>query len=394
MEKLKIHTLGEFYISYGEITITEQVKRSKKMWMLLQYLITFHEREISQNELIELLWPKGESNNPVGALKTQLYRLRTMLTELGLPGDEIIINSMGTYAFNNKLDYEIDCNEFEKTVKASAACYSEKERLGCYMKAIDAYKGDFLHKSAMDQWAIPINAYYHTMYLKVVRSALEILYNFKQYNEVVEICRKAILIEQFDESIHSYLMRSLVDKGDRQSAKAHYLYVIDLFYNQEGINPSQRFISLYNNIMRSENEFGADVASVRVELEEKDGSRDGAFFCEYEAFKYIYQLELRESHRSQRPVFLCIITVTDTEHQPLTPKQLSRVMMKLGAVIGRSLRSSDVYARYSASQFVMLFPGANDEVCNMVLQRVIKFYKRENPKSQALLLFNYEKVEK
>ena len=46
MEKLKITMLGEFSMSYGENTITEQRKRSKKMWTLLQFMIANHNREI------------------------------------------------------------------------------------------------------------------------------------------------------------------------------------------------------------------------------------------------------------------------------------------------------------------------------------------------------------
>ena len=97
MEKLKITMLGDFSMTYGENTITEQAKRSKKMWTLLQFLIANHNREISQNELISLLWGNKESDNPVGALKTSLHRLRACLAALGLPeGMEVIINSMGT----------------------------------------------------------------------------------------------------------------------------------------------------------------------------------------------------------------------------------------------------------------------------------------------------------
>ena len=68
--------LGEFSVTYGENRITEQSKRSKKMWTLLQFLIANHNRDISQSELINLLWGEKSSENPVGALKTSLHRLR------------------------------------------------------------------------------------------------------------------------------------------------------------------------------------------------------------------------------------------------------------------------------------------------------------------------------
>ena len=392
MDRLIIHTLGEFSICYRGKEINEQSKRSRKIWALLQYLITFHNREISQNELIELLWPGGESTNPSGALKTQLYRLRTMLNESGLPGDEIIVNTAGTYAFNDSLDCEIDSDLFEQSVKQSAACYSEKEKLAAYMKAIDIYRGDFLTGST-ESWVVPINAYYHTMYTRVVRSTLEILSSFKRYGEMVEICRKAMKIERLDETIHAYYMRALLESGDKEAAKAHYLYVLDLFYNHEGINPSQEFIALYGEIVKSENNYGADVSAVRIEMEEK-GESEGAFYCEYDAFKHIYQLEVRESRREGRTVYLCVITASDCEEGKTAQKQQNRAMQRLQKTIAGCLRTSDVYSRFSATQFVMVFPGANEQICENIMRRIIRHFKRDNPKSKTLLMYSYERADK
>ena len=393
MDKLIIHTLGEFTICYQGREIKETNKRSRKMWGLLQYFITFHNREITQNELIELLWPEGESANPTGALKTQLYRLRAMLTESGLPGDEIIINTAGTYAFNNKLDCEIDSEIFEQHVKESSASYSAKEKLAYYMKAIDVYRGDFLDKPVMERWMIPINTYYHTMYIKTVRAALEILSSFKRYGEMIEICKKALQFEQLDETIHSHYMIALSESGDKEGAKAHYLYVLDLFYNKESINPSQEFISLYGKIVKSENSYGADVSAVRIEMEEK-GDGDGAFYCEYDAFKHIYQLEARESRRAGRSLYLCVITASESEDEKNTRKQKNRAMSRLQETIGNCLRTSDVFSRYSASQFVMVFPGANNQICENIMQRIVKQFKRDNPKLHSLLMYSFERVDK
>lgn len=393
MEKLVIHTFGEFYISCGDILLNEQQKRSKKMWSLLQYLITFHNREISQNELIELLWPQGESSNPAGALKTQLYRLRTMLSESGLDGDELIINSSGSYAFNNSIEYEIDYDSFEALVQKSKTSFSDKEKLSCCLDAIDLYKGDFLTKNATEPWVVPINTYYRSIYIKTVITALEILYSFKRYNDVIDISRRSILIEQLNETIHSYLMKALCAVGDKKSAKAHYLYVLDLFYNREGINPSQSFVALYGEMMKSENEFGNGIEEIKAEMSEKSGS-GGAFKCEYEAFKHIYQLELRDSVRTGMPVALCVLTVTDKSKLPLSVKKQNSVMQRLSVIIAAALRSSDVYARYSASQYIMIFPKATEELCELISTRIVKQFRHEYAKTDALTVFSYELVTK
>lgn len=385
--------LGEFSLTYNDRVLNEQSKRSKKMWTLLQYFIAFHDREISQAELINLLWTKGESENPTSALKTQLHRLRIMLSELGMPdGDDIIVNSMGTYAFNNALDTYIDFNEFENLFKKSSVPnISDKERLAYYRQALEIYKGDFLHKSSGDSWIAPMNAYYHSLYLRMVKRSVEILYNFKKYAEVIDICRKAILIDQFDENIHYYLIRALVDSGDRQGAKAHYMYVMDLFYNQQGMNPSQEIISLYEETVKTNKDYVLDISKIKSELNEKEVSA-GAFYCEYEFFKHVYQLEVRDAERNDKQIHLCLITVTDKEENIPNPKALNKTMEKLVNSIKYSLRSSDVFARYSASQFIVMLPMTSNEISEMVMQRISKRFKRDNPKSQSMIMYKYEPV--
>ena len=188
MEKLKITMLGEFSMSYGDNVITEQSKRSKKMWTLLQFMIANHNREISQTELINLLWGDKESENPVGALKTSLHRLRACLDGLGLPdGAEIIVNSMGTYSLNSRIDCEIDFDEFDALYKKSTLAQSEKERTTLYLAAIALYKGDFLQRSRSDGWVVPINNYYHSLYLRIVHETIDILYKHKYYTELINV---------------------------------------------------------------------------------------------------------------------------------------------------------------------------------------------------------------
>ena len=67
---LKIEMLGGMSLRYGENEINDQDNRSKKLWILLAYIITFRNKELSQSDFVELLWPNEESSNPGNALKT------------------------------------------------------------------------------------------------------------------------------------------------------------------------------------------------------------------------------------------------------------------------------------------------------------------------------------
>lgn len=394
MEKLVITTFGEFSISYGDKTITERSKRSKKMWTLLQFMIANHNRTISQSELINLLWANKNSENPVGALKTSLHRLRACLSELGLPEDkEIIINSMGSYAFNNSLECEIDFDSFEALYKRSVAAQSEKEKTNICLEAIELYKGDFLNRSRDDNWVTPLTAYYHSLYVRIVRELIETMYKHGYYSDLVSICRKAITIEDLDDFIHYYYIKGLFETGDKATAKAHYAYVMDLFYNKHGINPSPEFVSLYEQTVKDDRSYNVNFGILKGQLDDA-GDEAGAFYCEFPFFKHVYQLEVRDAIRSDRPTHLCLITAVSKDQEELEPKALNRVTSKLSECIKGSLRSRDVFSRYSASQFVLLLTNTSKEQAEMVLNRILKKFKKENPKLNCALLYKFDKVGK
>ena len=394
MEKLKITMLGDFSMTYGNNVITEQSKRSRKMWTLLQFMIANHNREIPQNELITLLWGEKESDNPVGALKTSLHRLRACLDELGMPdGTEIIVNSMGTYCLNGKLDCEIDFDEFDTLYKKSMTAQSEKEKTNLYLEAIELYKGDFLNRSRSDSWVTPITNYYHSLYLRIVHDAIDILYRHKYYVELMTICRKAFDVEKLDDRIHLYYVKALLETGETAAAKQHYTYVMDLFYNKNGINPSPEFVALYEKTVKDDNAYNADFGILKGQLDNIDEG-SGAFYCEFSFFKHVYQLEIRDAARSGRPTHLCLMTAVSKSQEELETKQLNRIMNKLSLCISGSLRSRDVFSRYSASQFVMLLTNTSKEQAAMVLDRILKRFKRDNPKLGCTLLYKFDRAGK
>lgn len=388
--ELRITMLGEFSVTCGDVTLNEQNKRSKKLWTLFQYLVTFHDREISQNELLDSLWEDETSDNPAGALKTQMHRLRAMLSELGYD-KEIIINTRGTYAFNNSANFTIDAEEFEKLCKRSQNTNDENEKLDCLKRAIALYKGDFLPKISLEQWVVPINTYYHSIYIKAVHKAIELLYKKGQLHEVAELCRKAMIFDPYDEPLHYNLIKVLAELGDQQNAKAAYKYVTDLFYNKFGVNPSDELISLYNDAVRSQKDIELDLGVVERNLNANCES-SGAFYCEYEFFRHIYQLEIRDAKRSGKKVSICLITVTDIDGEIPPQKALNRSMEKLSETISRYLRCNDIYARYSVSQYIVMLTNTSDENCEAIMQRIVRNYRRDNPRSQMLISYKFKQI--
>ena len=64
--------------------VLEGLLNTRKTKQFLAYLILNKDRSVTQKELFELLWSGQEYANPGTALRTLLYRYRTLVTEKGI----------------------------------------------------------------------------------------------------------------------------------------------------------------------------------------------------------------------------------------------------------------------------------------------------------------------
>lgn len=58
---IEIQMLGEFAITINGNTITNLKGRTKRVWMLIEYLIANRHSDISIEKLIDVLWGEGGS---------------------------------------------------------------------------------------------------------------------------------------------------------------------------------------------------------------------------------------------------------------------------------------------------------------------------------------------
>lgn len=165
-DTLRVQMLGEFTLQYGCQEISDNDNRSRKVWLLLAYMIYCRNRSVSQEDLVNLLWGEEErSSNPLNALKTMFHRVRTMLNQLDASaGHTLIIRRDGSYAWNPDVEFFFDVEEFEALCRAGAAAAEEDVRLENYLQALDLYQGDFLTKLSSEPWVVPISAYFHNLY--------------------------------------------------------------------------------------------------------------------------------------------------------------------------------------------------------------------------------------
>lgn len=389
---IRVSLLGNFEIVNGDVKIEETVNRSKKMWNLLGFIITYRKKHISQNEYIDMLWPDEVSTNPTNALKTLLSRVRALLEPLAVHKENFILSSQGSYHWNNQIPCVVDTEEFEHYCKKGADTqYPEEERINFYKKALTLYKGDFLVKHANELWVVPLSTYYHNLYVESTKDFLQLLEKQNDYETMEYYCSQALQIERFDETLHCIFIRSLISQGNTVAALNHYEQTTNMLYQNLGVKPSKELRSLYLDIIRTQKTLEMDLNLIQNDLREAE-FKPGPFFCEYCIFQETFRLIARQASREGRSVFLCLLTISDAHGEIPSLNKLDAAMKRLQDAILTSLRRGDVVSRYSGAQYVILLPDITYEDGGMVMERIIKQYYHNNRHSVLHLKYKLEQM--
>ena len=386
--KIKIKMFGNFEILVNGNVVLTQLRQAKKTSQFLEYLILKKDRAVPHEELLEMLWSDKENRNPATALRTLLHRYRSLVEQSSLPElEDSILTARGAYQWNSNLDCEIDVFEFERLCQeARTPGMSNRECIERYLQMLQIYTGPLLTNSAEEMWVVPKSVYYHDLFLESVFTLLDLLKVEEEYDVIVQVCRKAMDVDMFDERLHLELMMALVKTGKKREALSQYYFATDLHYKQLGIQPSGEIRAVYKLIVQADQEMEADIEKVQNMLEEdKDGH--GAFVCEYEIFKEIYQLQRRMLERYNGTMFLALLTISNTYEQRFDNLVLDNIMKQLLHVSQSNLRRGDTISRYSVMQYVILLPSVTYETGRLVLDRIKKAFYNEYVKSSVVLTY-------
>lgn len=376
-------TFGGFCLRAGDLCLKGDESRSRKVWSLISYLVLNRERDLEVEELYHALWQDKEEADISGALKTLIFRARRMMEEAGFPASAIMLRSRGIYRWNPDWKTETDAENFEALC---TCCLKEDFDMEAgqeeWKKALSLYKGDFLEGTGEFAWIREKAAFYRNQYQKLVQKVCLWLLKNRRYKEAEDIADQGLELYEFCEGFEGCKILALYHMGQVEAALNRYLAATDKFYKECQITPSDKFKELYHIVRNSYFETPKDFEEILAELTapetegRKEEDRLGAYECEYAVFKRLFWLERRSVSRSGESVYLCLLSIERPKGGKMKTDVLYRAAEKLKNVIRDSLRASDIFARYSAGQYVVLIPGATYEKCETVMQRITQAFNR------------------
>ena len=381
MEALQIQMLGEFVINARNVRISDSDNRSRKLWILLAYLIYHRHRNVTQDELIRLLWNETrEGKNPAGALKTVFHRVRAMLDRLWPEaGRQLILYQNGGYSWNCEVPVSVDIDQFEYLCENITD--GDEQHLQGYTAAL-LYKGDFLSKLSAENWVIPIAAYYHNCYMKLLLDLLPKLLQQNKCEDAAWLCKAASEVEPYDENIYYYWMKSLLDMKDHKGAAKIYEQFKERLYLDFGFEPNEEMRELYHKAMKTDNGYVISIEDIVHQLKEEN-ENNGALICEYDFFRVLYRAMVRYMVQSRIVIHIALISVESVPEEILSPRKLQKVVNMLEEQLRLSLRIEDTAARCSNSQYVVMLPQTDYENSCRICEKVVKSYYRRHPHSDV-----------
>ena len=385
---IRVSMFGDFKIHVSVGVIDDRISRSHKMWVLLAYLIIHRNRHISQEELIETIWPEEDNDNPANALKTLLYRTRASIAAVMGEEPQLILSQRGSYSWNLQIDMSVDAEEFDKLVSVASDISIDRDiRKEHYQKAMAVYHHDFLPKLSDQMWVIPFTTYYHYLFLDSVFAYGDMLLEDREYGKLADLCNQAVKIEPYEEKLYILLIKAFLAQGNTTAAISQYEKATELLYRNLGVRPSEGLRELYQDIMKENKLLELDLTVIQQDLREA-AERPGPFVCEYGFFREAYRLEARRAVRHGTSVQIALITLSLPDGKDPTLALLNKTMEQVLGVLEHCLRKGDVVSRYSGAQFVIMLPTANYEDATMILERIVAMFNVRNKKS--FLILNYK----
>lgn len=394
---LEIKTLGDFDIRLDDKSILKIGKRATKALDLLKYFIANKDRKLSPESIIEIQWGNSNSEDPKNVLRTQIFRLRKDLNEMGLMyrADKEDYFSLafenGYYIFRMSAECKVDALVFEDCIKEADNIKNEDSDTAIekYLEAIELYKGEYLAGSPYNEWMYIARNRYHRLFVHALLKLFEILSSKGYHSKIIEIFEQVIVHEPYDESLHIYLIETLLELNQIKNAISHYNYITGKMYREMSIKPSPALKRTYQKIASVNKGEKIDIDYLNDDLTNDD--LDGALYCDADYFKVIYNLERRRALRMNTNVFLGLVTILGI-NKNMTHSDQAFYINNLKDIIKNSIRKGDAFSQINNYQVAFLLTDTREENLKLIRERIEHKFMEEIDDKHLQLKFSIRPI--
>jgi LuxR family maltose regulon positive regulatory protein len=255
---LKIFTLGRFEIVRDGEPIHFTGKVQKKPLEMLRVLITLGGKEVSDEQLIDTLWPEADGDVAHLSFKTTLHRLRQLTGKEGaveLKEGRITLAPQHCW---------VDAWAFQRLAEKAESLWKERDNhkmrtdknaitqlIQVSEKSISMYEGEFLPDDSKHSWTISMRERLKSKFIRLVDRVGSYYEQAEQWEDVIELCQKALEVDDLQEDFYRRLMLAYQKIGKHTEALAMYERCRNILSSVLGIEPSPDTEAVRKNIRAS-----------------------------------------------------------------------------------------------------------------------------------------------
>lgn len=352
---IKIYGLGRFLIKCNNIEKTVDEWTSEKALKMFKYFILNRNKEIYNEELIEVFWPEIDPETGKKRLYNTIYLLRK---NIGIK--DIVLNKTSSYKFNNKYSCWTDWEQFNKI-------YSDLNNnlnLNKLKKALDLYRGDLFPGLRYEDWVEDIRTNLKEKYLEIIYQLSKRLYEKGVFIEALIYLKKGISEEIYREDYYDLAMKILAETGRAHEALTVFEKYLKLIKNDLDIEPGIDIVNTYRKIKNCE---------LIQKQNFKEDLEKGALRCDRNVFNKIFELENRQVKRTNKNFTYLEIDFSSVN--------MDNTFDMICEEIGELFRSGDVICCHNKIIYVLLH-NMNVEKTNYILNRIFEFIKQKDIKKK------------
>jgi DNA-binding SARP family transcriptional activator/energy-coupling factor transporter ATP-binding protein EcfA2 len=251
---LRISLAGRLKVETDRRTLDATHLRGQQGRVVLAYLAGEHDRPVPSEELAEAVWGPAPPPTWRPALRGIVSNVRKFLEALGLPADDMLTSSSGSYLLTLPHDATVDVELAAREVDGAERALAADDLEGALAAATAA-------REIADRPLLPgLEGLWldrHRALLQgVLTRSLEVLVDVHLASDrgdlAVPPVTKLVGLEPFRESAHLRLLRAHAAAGDRAEALRAYERCRRLLAEELGVDPSPELEAAYLDLLRAE----------------------------------------------------------------------------------------------------------------------------------------------
>ena len=251
MPALRIYLTGRTFIESEERLFDERAFPGRQGRLLFATLVLERARPVAREEFAEILWPEELPATWDGALSALVSRLRSLLSEAGLPRDAIKLVT-GCYQLrlpeSDWVDVDSAAHALDEAEGALVA--GDSHRAYNFAGVVTAVTRRPFLPGESGAWVDSQRERLRVMHYRGLDCFAIIFGTIGESVHAIAAAERMISLEPFRESAYRRLIRIHMDAGNRAEALLVYERCRLLLTNDLGVDPSSQTEAIYLEALR------------------------------------------------------------------------------------------------------------------------------------------------